>query len=85
MRVRFIVPVSNSRIFLTGALYLASDKACNNIEAEILVIDDRSTDPYSIKLLPQIDGQSGVRVLRHEINGGQAKERNTGYRVATML
>lgn len=83
MKVSFIVPVSNSGIFLTEALNSISDNACNNIEVEILVIDDCSTDPYTIQLLPQIDGQSGVRVLRHERNGGPAKARNTGIRAAT--
>jgi glycosyltransferase involved in cell wall biosynthesis len=44
---------------------------------ELVVIDDASTDPETLRILEQLEGE-GVRVLRHEQNRGVPAARMTG-------
>lgn len=44
---------------------------------ELVVIDDHSTDPQTLRILEGLKAE-GVRVVRHEANRGLSEARNTG-------
>lgn len=44
---------------------------------ELVVIDDHSTDPETLRILDGLRGE-GVRVIRHEVNKGLSEARNSG-------
>lgn len=71
--VSIIIPVYNSRRWLTATIESALNQTC--VEKEIIVVDDGSTDgSYSIAKEYE---KTGVRVL-HQVNKGAAVARNTG-------
>jgi len=81
-KISIVVPVYNEEQFLDlvlkrlQAVHLVAD-----IEKEIIVVDDCSTDqtPY---ILEEWAGR-GVRVLRHSSNMGKGAALHTGFAVAT--
>jgi GT2 family glycosyltransferase len=69
--VSIIVPVHNNPRDLPDCL--SALKAAAGVEAEIIVVDDASTDDT-----PSIAGQKGVRVLQLAKNSGPGAARNHG-------
>ncbi|MDJ0896267.1 MAG: glycosyltransferase family A protein [Alphaproteobacteria bacterium] len=77
-RVTVFLPCFNAAQFLPRAL--ASLDAQTYRDFEVLVVDDGSTEPETLRYLDQ-DLPSGVRLIRQE-NRGLAGARNTGFREA---
>jgi glycosyltransferase involved in cell wall biosynthesis len=83
MKVSFIVPVFNSGPFLTEAVNSIRLNASQQVELEILLVDDCSSDPETLAILSGLSSEPGVKIFRHEQNGGPSKARNTGLLAAT--
>jgi len=75
MDVSFIVPAYNSESTLRECLDALRNMACSN--AEIIVVDDASTDDTKL-----IGEEAGARTLRLVKNSGPAAARNFGARHA---
>jgi glycosyltransferase involved in cell wall biosynthesis len=78
LRVSVVIPAFNAAEFLAEAI--ASVRAQDRPVAEIIVVDDGSTDG-SAKLAESLG--THIRVLRHDRNRGLAIARNTGIASAT--
>lgn len=76
-RVSVVIPCFNSGVTLGQTV--ASVHAQSWPEVEIVVVDDGSTDPATIKV---IDALTGVRLVR-QLNAGLPAARNAGIAVAT--
>jgi glycosyltransferase involved in cell wall biosynthesis len=73
-----IVPCYNSGLYIREAI---SSVTVNQTKTcEIVVVDDGSTDAYTIQVLKEIEA-AGHRVVRR-VNGGPAAARNTGVHAA---
>lgn len=83
MKISWIIPVFNPGAFLNEALasILANHEA-SDAAAELLLVDDCSTDPETQRLLQEWSAHPSVRVLRQPRNGGPARARNAGMRAA---
>lgn len=68
-----ILPAFNEGRFISSIL----EELISNTDADILVIDDGSTDDTYIKVKKR-----GVRCIRHPVNEGYGKSLNDGFRVA---
>ena len=78
--VTIIIPVYNSELFLRDCMESAIIQ--NNVNAEIICIDDASTDG-SRKLLEKYSNYyDGVRIISLRKNSGQATARNLGIKNA---
>src|SRR5579875_971666 len=75
--VSVIIPAHNRPVLLERAL--ASVRRQTVAPAEILVVDDCSTDET-----PEVAERLGCRVLRHDHNRGAAAARNTGVAAASQ-
>lgn len=78
-RVSVIVPIYNAAETLPTTLpsWLIQE------HAELLLVDDGSTDGSQTLLQSMTIGHSSVRILRHAENRGRAAARNTGIAAAT--
>jgi glycosyltransferase involved in cell wall biosynthesis len=79
-RVSVIIPVFNTRAYLSHCL--ESIAAQSLAEFEAIIVDDGSTDdsPALAEAFCRSDGR--FRLLRHGVNRGLAAARNTGVRAA---
>ena len=50
---------------------------------EIIIINDKSPDEETNRICSELSNEEGVRVLVHEVNGGLAQARKTGYKAMT--
>ncbi len=76
MLVSVIIPVYNSEKYIFSCV--KSVLAQSHAELEIILVDDGSTDG-SYKVLNDLAySDSRVKIVRHEVNGGASKARNTG-------
>jgi glycosyltransferase involved in cell wall biosynthesis len=73
-----IVPVFNRPRELARALRSILDQSAQ--PAEIIVVDDASTEAVSIE--PELLGGLNLRLVRRDANGGAAAARNTGLMLA---
>ncbi|WP_164010742.1 glycosyltransferase family A protein [Pyxidicoccus trucidator] len=78
-RFSIVIPCFNQGTFLAECL--ASLRAQTLPPYEVLVVDDGSTDPYSVRRMDELC-VDGVKLLRQE-NRGLPGARNTGVRAAT--
>jgi glycosyltransferase involved in cell wall biosynthesis len=72
-RVAVIIPCFNSDPLLREAVVSLQEAE----PLEVLVVDDASTDPATLEVLAQLEGD-GVTVLRLTVNGGVARARAAG-------
>lgn len=75
-----IIPVYNAHLHLEAAL--DSVTAQTLPPAEVVLVDDGSTDPETIAVLERIERERDAIVLR-QANGGLPKARNAGIRRAS--
>lgn len=83
MIISFIIPVFNAGDFLTEALESILQNKCVGVEFEIVIVNDVSTDPQTLKLLSILEANGEAKVIHHQKNSGPAKARNTGIRAST--
>jgi glycosyltransferase involved in cell wall biosynthesis len=83
MKISWVVPVFNSGVFLSEALESIARNKVDNVEFEILVVDDCSTDPKTLEILDQLKLQKSVIVIRQVKNSGPACARNKGIENAS--
>ncbi|MDP9041691.1 MAG: glycosyltransferase [Bacteroidota bacterium] len=81
MDVSIIIPCFNSGEFLPEAIKSA-ELASKGFNTELIIVDDGSTDQYSLNQLTRIEAQYNHVVL-HRFNGGPAAARNTGVQVSS--
>lgn len=77
--VTVVIPCYNQGEFLLEAI--ASVQSCQQPVYDILVINDASSDPLTLKVLDYLKSK-GFQVLEHAENQGLAAARNTGFRQA---
>jgi glycosyltransferase involved in cell wall biosynthesis len=75
--ITVIVPARNRSVRLAPTI--ASVAAQREPPAEVIVVDDGSTDDTA-----EVAARLGARVIRHDRNRGVAEARNTGVREATQ-
>ncbi len=77
--ISIVLPCFNHGKFIQEAIdSIVVEKI--NYSFEIIIVDDGSTDEFTIKKLSALK-QEGYNII-HQTNGGPAKARNTGIRVA---
>lgn len=77
--VSVVIPVFNRQSQAENAL--RSALAQDGCEVEVVIVDDAS--PTAFVLPPDLAGDSRVRLIRSETNGGPAAARNIGIRAAS--
>lgn len=82
-KISFIIPVYNAGLFLYEAVRSILEQRSAGCDIEILAIDDQSSDPVTLEVLTDIESWNGVRVIRQARNGGPARARNAGIRMAS--
>jgi hypothetical protein len=83
MKISWVVPVFNSGAFLIEALESIVKNKVNDVEFEILVVDDCSTDPKTLEILDQLMLEGTAIVIKQEKNSGPACARNRGIENAS--
>jgi|GEM_PF-290482 len=78
VKASVIIPCFNQGEFLVGAI--ASAEESINVDYEIIIIDDGSTDPKTQRILVSLEA-SGYRIIRQQ-NQGLANARNRGISIA---
>ena len=83
MNISVIIPAYKARKFLPDCLESIGRQTL--AAAEVLVIDDASPEPIDdiVKSFATIVGYPQIRLLKHEVNRGQAAGRNTGMNAAS--
>ena len=76
-RVSVIIPCHDDGPYLLEAIESLRGEA----GLEVVVVDDRSTDPETISILEDLAGE--VRVIRQDVNRGLAETRNKGLAETT--
>ncbi len=83
IRLSYIVPFYNGGEYIVPLLDSIYSSGLKEEEFEIIVVDDKSNDKKSIKILHDYAKvHSNVRIIRHEENLRQGGAKNTGIRVA---
>ena len=77
--ISVIIPAYNSETTIARAIESVLAQPEGFRPAEILVVDDHSTDRTA-----EIAGELGARVIRHEVNRGAASARNTAAAAAAQ-
>ncbi|HBA87487.1 MAG TPA: glycosyltransferase family 2 protein [Geobacter sp.] len=77
-KVSVVIPCYNHGVFLDEAVASVLRQSCTDLE--IVVVNDGSTDPFTVDLLKSYD-RPKTRVV-HTQNAGLASARNTGIRNA---
>ncbi len=77
--VSVIIPTRNRWAMLSCAA-LATSLAQQDVELEVVIVDDGSTDETPVQLAGAIDPR--VRVVRRDRSGGMAVARNAGIEIA---
>lgn len=78
IRLSVIIPCFNDGQFLEGAI--ASVETCPDPVYEIVIVNDGSTDPHTLKILQELR-ERNYRIIDQQ-NGGPPAARNTGVRAA---
>lgn len=80
--ISVIIPAYKARKFLPECLESIGKQTLQ--PAEVLVIDDASPEPIDdiVEEFANLEGYPPIRLVKHEVNRGQAAARNTGMREA---
>ena len=78
--VTVVVPCFNHGRFLPRTL--ASIREQTYPELDVIVVDDASIDPDTIRLLDELQGDPEITVIRQTTNAGPSAARNAGIAVA---
>lgn len=80
-RVSVIIPSFNAGLYLRKSVNSVRDNTAG-VNAEIIVVDDGSTDETSLLVIQELVAESDVEVVRHSKNLGVQIARNTGLKAA---
>lgn len=78
--VSIIIPCFNNGIYLKRSLDSVIKSTYTNIE--IILINDGSTDPFTIMLLNSIVDNDRIKII-HQNNSGVSKSRNNGIKICS--
>jgi GT2 family glycosyltransferase len=78
-----IIPCFNGAMMSASCLKAVNETVPRQIDCEIIVVDDASSDGTSEMLLRHLEDVAGVRVLRNESNRGFIDSCNRGAHAAT--
>ncbi|MBQ6062958.1 MAG: glycosyltransferase family 2 protein [Prevotella sp.] len=78
--ISVIVPVYNTGLYLSDCI--ESIVSQDYLYTEIIIVDDGSTDDFTLKKCDEISKKYGQVSLYHKPNGGSASARNYGVQVA---
>lgn len=78
VRLSVVIPCFNDGQFIKEAI--ASVETCPHLVYEIVIVNDGSTDPYTLQILNTLRSK-GYTVIDQQ-NGGPPAARNTGIKVA---
>lgn len=78
--ISIIVPVYNTGMYLDTCV--DSIISQENVNIEVIIVDDGSTDEYTLKKCSEIKEKYPSVVLIHKPNGGSASARNYGIKIA---
>jgi glycosyltransferase involved in cell wall biosynthesis len=79
IRVSVIIPCFNDGEFLEKAI--ASVQACPDPIYEIIIVNDDSTDPFTLEVLSRLRSR-GYHIIDRKNQGPAAASRNTAIRAA---
>jgi glycosyltransferase involved in cell wall biosynthesis len=79
--VSIIIPCYNYGQFIEETIKSASEQTYENIE--IIVVNDASTDPLTIRVLEKLEQNNNIVVIHHEKNKGLPAARNTAIKAAS--
>ncbi|MGQ9661502.1 MAG: glycosyltransferase family 2 protein [Kiritimatiellia bacterium] len=82
IRVSVVIPCFNDGKYLLEAV--ASVERCGRSDAEIIIVDDGSTDPMTLQVFESLERRT-LCVFHHSQQRGLAHARNTGVRHAQGL
>ncbi|MBP0003650.1 MAG: glycosyltransferase [Cyanobacteria bacterium SBC] len=77
--VSVVIPCYNQGEYILEAI--ASVQSCQERVYEILIVNDASTDPLTLKILDYLK-RRGFHIIDHDRNRGLSEARNTGFRQA---
>lgn len=81
MKLSIIIPVYNEKNTIKEIIRRVRSVQLDNIEKEIIVVDDKSTD--GTREILKMEEDSGLRVLYHPKNQGKGASIRTGLKYAT--
>jgi glycosyltransferase involved in cell wall biosynthesis len=79
MKLSIVIPAYNEERTIETVLRRVQAVPLGDVEKEIIVVDDGSTDGTA-EILKRLDG---IAVLRHAVNAGKGAALSTGFRAAT--
>jgi len=77
-QVSVVIPTKNNAAFLEEAADSVLAQEGSFTLAELIIVDDGSTDPSARSVLQALSGQPGIRVMSNSRTPGPAGARNTG-------
>jgi glycosyltransferase involved in cell wall biosynthesis len=82
-RISVVIPAYQARKYLHETLESIGRQTL--LPEEVLVVDDASPDPVDdiVAAFTSRPGYPAIRLIRHEVNRGQAAGRNTGIQAST--
>ena len=82
IKLSIVIPVYNEEKYIDAILErVLSVRFQNGVELEYIVVDDHSTDKTWERLQPW--AKRGVKLERHEVNGGKGAALHTGFAMVT--
>lgn len=76
--VSIIIPVWNSGLILAETVNSVSE----TVPYEIIIVDDGSTDPITLKTINQFKDNPKIKII-HQPNSGTTSARNAGVKIST--
>lgn len=80
--ISFIIPCFNPGEKLNRCIQSIEKEAAGLI-FEIIIIDDKSTDKATLRILESIKGKKNIKIIKNKNNKGAGHSRNVGLRVCT--
>ncbi|WP_084031657.1 glycosyltransferase family 2 protein [Anaerobacillus arseniciselenatis] len=79
--VSIIIPCYNYGKYIEEAVQSALDQTYENIE--LIIVNDASTDPFTIDILEKLNHHSKLTIIHHESNKKLPAARNTAIKAAS--
>lgn len=85
MDLSIVIPMYNASEFIVRLLDSIYKQSSYNINFEVIIIDDTSTDLSidAVNNYIELNSISNIKLIKQEVNGGTAEARNRGIECAT--